>query len=134
MHNRSLPTGWKSSTLGNLAIFLLGSAFQSDLQGKSAGDFPFYKVVDISDAWKRGAIHLTRANHYLSHAEAQEIRARPFPKGTTIFAKIGAAIALNRRAILSQAALVDNNVMGLVPRTGDLRPQVPFLLCLHTPA
>jgi type I restriction enzyme S subunit len=85
-----------------------------------AGDFPFYKVGDISEAWKRGDVYLTDAKHYLDRSEVSEIRAKPLPKDTTVFAKIGAAIALNRRAILSAPALVDNNVMGLHPSRDTL--------------
>lgn len=115
-----LPKGWQYSTLGKSCNILAGFGFPERLQGKTAGDFPFFKVGDISEAWKRGDVHLSKAHHYLSREEAAEIRARPLPKNTTVFAKIGAAIALNRRAILSEPALVDNNVMGLHPATEAL--------------
>jgi hypothetical protein len=48
----------------------------------------FFKVGDISEAWKRGDVHLIKANHYLSPEEASEIRAKPLPAKTTVFAKI----------------------------------------------
>ena len=38
--------------------------------------------------------------------------------GTIIFAKIGAAIALNRRAVTSTNCLIDNNTAGLLPLEG----------------
>ena len=85
------------------------------MQGKLSGDLPFYKVGDISDAWQQKKTYLTQANHYLTKNEAESIKAKPLPDGTTVFAKIGAAIALNRRAILAAPSLVDNNVMGLCP-------------------
>src|SRR4051812_10977105 len=116
----TLPDDWKQRTLGEVCNILAGFGFPERLQGKAVGDLAFFKVGDISEAWKRGDVHLVRANHYLSHSEAAEIRARPFPKDTTVFAKIGAAIALNRRAVLSEPALVDNNVMGLHPANSAL--------------
>jgi len=116
---RSL-SGWRVKTLGECCRIMAGFGFPERLQGKTSGDIPFFKVGDISEAWKRGNTYLTRANHYVSHAQAREIRAAPLPKGTTVFAKIGAAIALNRRAILSEPALVDNNVMGLYPASEAL--------------
>jgi type I restriction enzyme, S subunit len=111
---------WPTKTLGEACQILAGYGFPERLQGKTTGEIPFYKVGDISETWKRGEVHLTRANNYLSAEEASEIRARPLPPNTTVFAKIGAAIALNRRAILSKPSLVDNNVMGLHPSTPEL--------------
>jgi type I restriction enzyme S subunit len=112
---RSLPNSWTETTLGEVCKIVAGYGFPESLQGRQQGELPFYKVGDISEAWKRGARTLTTAQHYLNAAEADLLRARPFPAGTTVFAKIGAAIALNRRAVLTRPSLVDNNVMGLVP-------------------
>src|SRR5438046_1281145 len=104
---------WRREKLRDVCTILAGFGFPERMQGRTRGSVPFYKVGDISEAWKRGETYLTTAHHYLSDAEARELRAKPLPKDTTVFAKIGAAIALNRRAILSKPALVDNNVMGL---------------------
>src|SRR5205085_8123365 len=69
---------------------------------------------------------LRRAQHYISPNEAHELRAKLMPAGTVVFAKIGAAIALNRRALLAQPSVVDNNVMGLVPRAELIDPKYLF--------
>jgi type I restriction enzyme S subunit len=106
--------------LGEVCNVLSGFGFPEHLQGKKSGDLPFFKVGDISEAWKRGETFLTRANNYISVEDARSIKAKPLPRNTTVFAKIGAAIALNRRAILSESSLVDNNVMGLHPCSEDL--------------
>ena len=118
--SHALPPGWRRLTLGEKCDILAGFGFPERFQGKSSGDLPFYKVGDISETWKRGDTFLTNANHYISHTEARELRAKALPANTTVFAKIGAAIALNRRAILSEPSLVDNNVMGLHPGSDDL--------------
>ncbi len=115
-----LPRGWRLTTLGESCRILAGFGFPERLQGRVQGEIPFFKVGDISEAWKRNERFLKGANHYISHADASSIRARPLPPNTIVFAKIGAAIALNRRAMLSKAALVDNNVMGLSPASDDL--------------
>jgi len=122
----TLPNGWRCYSLGETCDILAGFGFPERFQGKSSGDLPFYKVGDISETWKRGDTFLTRANHYVSHADCRELRAKPLPANTTVFAKIGAAIALNRRAILSVASLVDNNVMGLYPRSDELDSKFLF--------
>lgn len=117
---------WRRETLGNACRIFAGYGFPERLQGQTKGEIPFYKVGDISEAWKKGETYLTAARHYLTDAEARELKAKPLPVGTTVFAKIGAAIALNRRAMLAQPALVDNNVMGLLPATDDLEPRFLF--------
>ena len=105
---------WSKTTLGEISTVLAGYGFPERLQGRASGDIGFYKVGDISEAWKRGEKILTRANHYISKADLAELRAKLLPTGTVVFAKIGAAIALNRRAIIGEPSLVDNNVMGLL--------------------
>ncbi len=96
------------------------------MQGKRGGDFPFFKVGDISEAWKQSRTYLSQANNYLTYDQASSIHANPLPRDTTVFAKIGAAIALNRRAILSEPSLVDNNVMGIHPTVEGLESKIVF--------
>jgi type I restriction enzyme S subunit len=98
------------------------------LQGKSTGPIPFYKVGDISEAWQQGRRFLSSAHHYVTTAVAESLGAEPLPSCTTVLAKIGAAIALNRRAMLSQPALVDNNVFGIVPDVQVLDPSYLFYI------
>ena len=92
-----------------------GNGFPLELQGRLQGELGFYKVGDISRNWQAKRIMLSLAEHYISKSEADAIKAKTLPSGTVVFAKIGAAVALNRRAILERDSLVDNNVMGLIP-------------------
>lgn len=113
IEDNRLPRGWTITTIGNICNLLTGYGFPIHLQGKIEGDLPFLKVGDISEAWLEGRIYLTKANHYITFQEAEQLKAKAIPKGTVVFAKVGAAIALNRRAIIDQPSLVDNNVMGI---------------------
>ncbi len=110
----NLPTKWSAPEIGSVCEIAAGYGFPNDLQGRDRGDIPFFKVGDISEAWQRNEQYLRQAKHYITQAEALRIRAKPLPPGTIVFAKIGAAIALNRRAILTESSLVDNNCMGIV--------------------
>src|SRR5258708_7002351 len=121
-----LPLNWARANLSDVCDILPGYGFPESLQGRTEGEVPFYKVGDISEAWKRGAIHLSAANHYISQKQAASLSARLLLPATTVFAKIGAAIALNRRAMLSAPSLVDNNVMGLHPNDAILNPAYLF--------
>ena len=100
------------------------------MQGRESGDYPFFKVGDISLAWLNGESRLGHAENYLTHDAAHSIGAKPLPTGTTVFAKIGAAIALNRRAMLSEPSLVDNNVMGVYPNPNGLDNRLLFFFML----
>lgn len=93
------------------------------MQGAPTGTYPFFKVGDISAAWKRGETILSRAENYVNRDDVRALRAALLPAGATVFAKIGAAIALNRRSLLGQESLVDNNVMALCPNRDVVDPQ-----------
>jgi type I restriction enzyme S subunit len=121
-----LPESWVSPAIGEVCAITSGYGFPKTLQGKPTGDLPFFKVGDISKSWHRGEIYLAKAEHYLSEAEARSIRAKPLPKNTTAFAKIGAAIARNRRAVLAQPSLIDNNCMALSANPDHVAPRYLF--------
>ena len=48
---------------------------------------------------------------------SEMIKGCILPKDTVVFAKIGEAIKLNRRAFVTRAGLADNNVMAVIPET-----------------
>jgi len=108
-----LPKGWVLTRLGEVLDVSSGYGFPKKYQGKLDGDLPFFKVGDISKTVLDGNMYLGNAENYISFDECEEINAQPLKRGTIVFAKIGEAIKLNRRAILNQPSLVDNNVMGI---------------------
>ncbi len=108
-----LPPGWAWTTLGDIATILPGFGFPERLQGRKEGDIPFFKVRDISRVVLSGEKLARTSDNYVSVRDCEQMRARPLPSGAVVFAKIGEAIRLNRRAILAQDSLVDNNVMGV---------------------
>lgn len=110
---------WEERTLGNIAEVLSGYGFPEKFQGKAEGKYPFYKVSDISSSLQRGEVFLKKAANYIDDDVLQEIRATLIPVGATVFAKIGEALRLNRRAIISIPSLVDNNVAALKGKKGE---------------
>ncbi len=115
----------QTAKLGDVAEVVAGVGFPKDMQGRTEGDIPVFKVGDISAAWTAGERVLRASRNYLLADQALKL-GRPVPAGSTVFAKIGEALRLNRRAVLGQPSLVDNNVMGLVPRVGALTPMYLF--------
>jgi type I restriction enzyme S subunit len=63
--------------------------------------------------------YICRANNYLDCDLARLLRFTIFPKETVVFAKVGAALLLNRRRILAQDTILDNNMMGLIANDVD---------------
>ena len=101
--------------LSEICRFYSGTGFPTVYQGKINDELPFYKVGDIASNVNLGNIYLKNCNNYISRKEAEEIKGTIVPKDTIVFAKIGEALKLNRRAITSCDCLIDNNVMGIEP-------------------
>ncbi len=90
-----------------------GFGFPLDQQGKADQDIPFLKVSDMN--LPGNEMQITSWNNTVSRETLRQLGAKSFPKGTVIFPKIGAAIATNKKRILSRDSTYDNNVMGLIP-------------------
>ena len=104
---------WEDTLLGKVAEVLQGYGFPERYQGKKEGRYPFYKVSDISNSSQKDECYIYEAANYIDQDILDELRAKPVPAGTTILARIGEAIRLNRRAITSTACVIDNNVVGI---------------------
>lgn len=57
---------------------------------------------------------LLQTKNYISDDVIQEIKATPFPTGTVVFPRVGAALRTNKKRILPAPALVDDNLMTVV--------------------
>lgn len=112
--------------LGEVCTFYSGTGFPVAYQGKSEGELPFYKVGDISSNVMAGNERLIECNNYVSRQDVKEIRGTIIPKNTVVFAKIGEALKLNRRALTSVECLIDNNAMGIAPNQKLLRTKYFF--------
>ena len=107
--------------LKEVCTFYSGTGFPTKYQGNDEGEYAFYKVSDIANNVQLGNTYLSVCNNYISGEIAKEIKGCILPKDTVVFAKIGEAVKLNRRAITSADCLIDNNAMGLAPIQDKLR-------------
>ena len=110
-----IPRGWKIKKLGEICTLRAGSAFPKAKQGRRMGTYPFAKVSDMNLPGNSLAI-LTAAN-WVGDEDLPQLKAKPFPKGTTVFAKIGEALKQNRLRITLRPTIIDNNMMGAIPDT-----------------
>jgi len=108
--------------LGDIVDISSGYGFPKDRQGKSSGDFPFAKVSDISHAVADSAGILASAANYVDREDLKTLKAKPVAAGSVVFAKIGEALKLNRRAITSVPLILDNNCMALTPNRSKVLP------------
>ena len=104
---------WQSGRCRDIAKVLPGHGFPDKFQGNKKGQYPFYKVGDISHTIEKGQKFISDANNYIDSDVLNIIRGKPVPTGTIIFAKIGEAIRSNRRVITTKPAIIDNNTAGV---------------------
>ena len=112
---KSNPYGLPTATLKEVCTFYSGTGFPNSYQGYTSGKYPFYKVGDISKNVLRGSKELLDCENYIDQDIADKLKGCILPAKTVVFAKIGEALKLNRRAITCQDCLIDNNVMGIKP-------------------
>ena len=76
-------------------------------------DIPFYKVSDMNIVGNEK--EMVSQNNTISENIRKLIGSSIIAKGSTIFPKIGGAIATNKKRLISRDCCVDNNVMGVIP-------------------
>ena len=117
---------WETRRLGEGGVFRGGNGFPLQYQGSRHGRYPFLKVSDMN--LPGNEIFITSSTHRISERSRSMLGATVFPKSTVIFAKIGAAIFLERRRVLTQASCIDNNMMGFTADAEFLSPAFAYYL------
>lgn len=112
--------------LGEVCDFYAGTGFPNEYQGNTTGKYPFYKVGDISKNVLNGSRELKICANYVDENVVEKLKGTIVPSRTVVFAKIGEALKLNRRAITNCECLVDNNVIGIKARNSQLRDEYLF--------
>ena len=114
-----IPEHWKIVTFKRIGSFQSGIGFPDDEQGLMDEELPFYKVSDTN--LEGNEVFMTKHNNSISRNTAERLRAFVFPPNTIIFAKVGAALLLNKRRILVRESCIDNNMMGFLPKDCDVK-------------
>jgi len=112
-----MPTDWDVKPLKRIGELQGGSGFPEDEQGIVTQEIPFFKVGDMGSLGNER--EMVRWQHTVSEAVARRLRAFVFQAGTIVFAKVGAALLLNRRRLLVRPSCIDNNMMGFMPTNCD---------------
>jgi type I restriction enzyme, S subunit len=99
---------WDTVKAGDIGQFRGGNAFPIKFQGAASGEYPFFKVSDMNNTGNE--TFMQTANHYISEALRRQLGATAFPAESIVFAKVGAAVFLERKKLLSRASCLDNNM------------------------
>lgn len=90
---------WVECNIGSVTYIFPGIGFPKNIQGKKQGEFPFYKVGDISKNFLNNSRILNECDNYVDSIDISNISSKLVPRGTVVFAKIGEGLKLNRRAV-----------------------------------
>lgn len=107
-----IPEDWRTLPAREIGAFRGGNGFPLTAQREASGAYPFFKVSDMNNEGNETL--MTIANHYISEKTRKRIGATVFPAESIVFAKVGAAIFLERKKILGQASCIDNNMAAFV--------------------
>lgn len=109
---KGFTDSWEQRKLGEVGKTQSGIGFPDAEQGGTEG-VPFYKVSDMN---KPGNEHeMVNANNYVNYEQLSRKKWKIIETvPAVIFAKVGAAIMLNRKRLVTSPFLIDNNTMAYV--------------------
>ncbi|HCT96370.1 restriction endonuclease subunit S [Vagococcus sp.] len=103
---------WQQRKLGEIGKTQSGVGFPNTEQGGTEG-IPFFKVSDMNNEGNEN--EMITANNYVSKEQIERKKWKPIEDvPAVIFAKVGAAIMLNRKRIVRALFLLDNNTMAYI--------------------
>ena len=106
---KGFTEAWEQRKLGEVGKCQSGIGFPDVEQGGKVGT-PFYKVSDMNNYGNEQ--EMTCANNYVTDEQIVRKNWKPITEvPAVIFAKVGAAIMLNRKRLCRFPFLLDNNTM-----------------------
>ena len=105
----SFAVSWEQRKLGEVGKARSGVGFPDTEQGGTIG-VPFFKVSDMNSDGNEN--EMTVANNYVTAEQIAAHRWSPIEELPALFfAKVGAAVMLNRKRLCRFPFLLDNNTM-----------------------
>mgnify|MGYP000416666210 CR=1 FL=1 len=103
---------WEKRKLGSLGKIKSGNGFPPREQGGHEG-IPFYKVSDMNTFGNEEK--MVTSQNYVTDFQVKRRKWNPISEvPAIIFAKVGAAIFLDRKRLVEQTFLMDNNMMAYI--------------------
>ena len=95
---------WPVAPIKTVASVESGFGFPLAYQGHTTEEVPFLKVSDMN--LPGNETQIVSWNNSVSLATLRKLKAKAFPAGTVIFPKIGAAIATNKKRVLTRDSTI----------------------------
>ena len=109
---KGFTNAWEQRKLGDIGSARSGVGFPDAEQGGIEG-IPFFKVSDMNNVGNEN--ELVSANNYVSDVQIKRKRWNVITDVPAIFfAKVGAAVMLNRKRLVRFPFLLDNNTMAYI--------------------
>lgn len=106
---KEFVNNWNNYKLGQLGNFKSGIGFPDSQQGGTEG-IPFFKVSDMNNIGNE--TEMRNANNYVTQEQIMKNSWKVIDETPAIiFAKVGAALMLNRKRLVTRPFLIDNNTM-----------------------
>lgn len=103
---------WRQQKLGDIGKTQSGIGFPDNEQGNKNG-IPFFKVSDMNNEGNEN--EMLTANNYVDEEQISRRKWKPIETVPAImFAKVGAAIMLDRKRLVRAPFLLDNNTMAYI--------------------
>ena len=100
---------WEQRKLGDVGKTQSGIGFPNKEQGGQQG-IPFFKVSDMNN--NGNEFEMKNAKNYVTETQITNRKWKPISEvPAIIFAKVGAALMLNRKRLVNVPFLIDNNTM-----------------------
>ena len=109
---KGFTDAWEQRKLGQVGKTQSGVGFPNEEQGGLEG-IPFFKVSDMNNPGNE--YEMVNANNYVKDDQLARKKWHPIKSvPAVIFAKVGAAIMLNRKRLVTRPFLIDNNSMAYI--------------------
>ena len=122
---------WTRSIAGELGVFKGGIGFPVWAQGGKSGAYPFFKVSDMNLPGNETV--MKTSNNWISENIRRRLAATVLPAGAIVFAKVGAAVYLERKRILGIPSCVDNNMAAFIPDSTQIDNRFAYYYLLSFP-
>ena len=104
-----IPGHWEVRRIKELGKLIGGSGFPHDYQGQRDLELPFFKVIDLGRVSQ--SQKMLDAENTVDRITAKLLGASIIEPGDVVFAKVGAALLLNRFRRIEVPCCIDNNMM-----------------------
>lgn len=108
-----IPTHWEVRRIKELGRLIGGAGFPHEFQGFTDLELPFFKVMDLGLVEQNEL--LVETTNTIDRALARALGASIIIAGDIVFAKVGAALLLNRFRMIGRDCCIDNNMMAFRP-------------------